>query len=470
MSLFPDMMLPEKKDLMMKDEVNLATHPLCVFGKKDPGPVVHRELGPGYSIKLISNPKADSKIPKGIHLDFLYGLLLLLAEKTHYSFSTNQIMFYGSEAIKAAGKHPTKDHYHLLFETIHFYRWMGIESTELRVLVKGEVKQQVEIVSVIQNYSIVSGLKRGRKKSYTVDPSGYYKVIFTDWVMDNLRSVELSKRLNFSFMMSLSGPIVKKYFRMLDAWRYEGRSSSGEALELEREITHIADMLLLANRTYASEIRKTIDPIHNELIEKQYLHSVDYKNIGGKIIVFYKFSEFSIEQSIIYSELTSRGVNDSIAKRMALEGPLSHENIMTIVRYYDLMKKEKKVTAAYLYSILKSPDFEVINKFLNDHDRTENEERARRDKQKETKMLMTYQQHFEKKADDFLDSLSDDERQIVKAEALSRVKDRGVTRVTSRTYDLTVDIEMRAIAKERMQVPKFDEWLAIQNQKKSVAM
>jgi hypothetical protein len=454
LSLFPDLTAKIENDRFMRDEIHLAKYPLCVFSKTKPDSIVTFRPRPDVEVALISNPEADSQIPRGRHLDYLYAMLYLLAERTHYTFNRNTILFYATEALNVANKLRNAEEYRTLYEAIHYYRWMGIKSTVLKTIFGNDVKQITDVVSIIQNYTIINGARKGRKKDYEVDPSGYYKVVFSDFIMDNLRSIEMSKKLNFSFMMKLSSPICKRYYRLLDVWKYEESVASHPQVRVEREISDIAWQLPLANHKDPSIIRRTIDPLHKELIDLKYLHNVEYVRRSGRMRVAFCFSEFTTEQAVIYTELMQRDVNETVARAVALND--DPYQVMEVIRYYDFKKKEKNVNAAYLYSILKSPNWESIRKCLEEQDKREVASKAEKDSQRKNKMIMVYLQHIESKIDETLSALSEKEQKEIRK--LAKTKVEGQPRITARSYEISVDMAIREIIQAQMKIPHFDDW------------
>jgi len=120
LSLFPDLTAKIENDRFMRDEIHLAKYPLCVFSKTKPDSIVTFRPRPEVEVALISNPEADSQIPRGRHLDYLYAMLYLLAERTHYTFNRNTILFYATEALNVANKLRNAEEYTALYEAIHY--------------------------------------------------------------------------------------------------------------------------------------------------------------------------------------------------------------------------------------------------------------------------------------------------------------------------------------------------------------
>ncbi len=77
-TLFPELASKEKKevDKYIRDDLNFAKHPLCVFSPTEEKVVTWKPT-PDTTWQLISNPDAGSKLPSGRHLDYLYAMIYL---------------------------------------------------------------------------------------------------------------------------------------------------------------------------------------------------------------------------------------------------------------------------------------------------------------------------------------------------------------------------------------------------------
>ena len=458
-SLFPDFSpVRSSNETFIRDERHMALFPLCYFGKEKIGATLTLKPYPNTEYELISNPEDKSEIPRGRHLDYLYALLYLLAEKTHYTFKENIIYFTANEAISAAGKKRMGEEYKTLEEALHYYYWLGIKSTVFYTVEGGKKKPYRERVRIIEEYSVVGGAtKKGRKKSHTIDAQGYYRASFTDFIMNHLRSAEMSSKLNFSFMMKLSGPLAKRYYRLLNVWRAQEEEKGKDViLSLRRNIYDIAWQLPLASRKPAV-IKNIIEPLHAELIELSYLHHVDYVREGDSVFVEFYFSEFTVEQAVIYTELIKRGIAEKAAKNFAIE---TDPNLaMDIIRYCDLKRKEdKSKSSSYLYTVMKNPQMSHIRAFLDEIDhKAQRDLKQKKDLQTE-KLKMVYDQHLEAEIDKAIKHLTAKEKKkyLEMAEEIAA----GTPQITRTMLQRTIDLEFRRIVQtEKVSVLPFNIWL-----------
>lgn len=459
-SLFPEYQKKET-DKFMKDDLNLAKYPLCLFSNKEKKTSVTFYPAPGVEWKIIANKEAGSCIPLGRHLDYLYAMLYLLAESTQFKFNDNTIYFTFQNLMLTAGKKPNKEEFITANEAIINYKWLGIKSTLFKFWDEKEIKSINEATSIIQSYTIIGGIKKGKKKKIEDDPNGYCKVVFSDYIVNNLQSLEMSKKLNFSFMLRLSTPMCRRYFRLLDAWKDEEAISAGNITVLERDIREVAAQIPISDCVNPSVIRRRIDPLHKKLIELNYLRDVKYEKINGSTKVFWYFSEYSVDQILAFEELRKRGVSEVAAKNIALKENI--DKIMDCIRYFDIQKEEKKkkenkdIHAGYIISILQDTDYELIRRTIYEHDKKEEIRRRETAFIKEQKATMMYEHHMEARIEEALKKLSEKELAALKKEAETRIQNIGGS-FKKEAYNMSLKVEMKDIIREMLNIPSFEEW------------
>lgn len=457
-SLFPEYQ-KKKTDKFMRDELNLAKYPLCLFSNKEKKTSVTFYPAPGVQWMIIANKEAGSDIPLGRHLDYLYAMLYLLAESTQYKFDDNTIYFTFHNLIITAGKIPNKEEFRTAMEALINYKWLGIKSTLFKFWDEKEIKSVNEAISIIQSYTIIGGLKRGKKKKVEDDPNGYCKVVFSDYIVKNLQSMEMSKKLNFSFLLRLNTPMCRRYFRLLDAWKEEEGISGRNITVLEREIREVATQIPISDTVNPSVIRRRIDPLHKRLMELNYLKDVKYEKTNGVTKVFWYFSEYTVDQILAYDELCKRGVSELAAKNIVLKENI--ERVMDCIRYYDIKKEDKKdkkeIHPGYLISILQDPDHDLIKKTIYEHNQRAEVRRREADFIKEKEARMIYEQHVETKLRDAIKKLSKKEMDALKTEAEEMMIDTPKN-IRKESYNISLKMAINEIMRERLKLPTFDEW------------
>jgi plasmid replication initiation protein len=109
------------------------------------------------------------------------------------------------------------------------------------------------------------------------------RVLLSRYFMDSYKANYL-KNIDVEFYWSLSSPIAKRLYRLVDKKR-NGRSL------WEAELFSLKDRIPLSDYKYASKIKEKLAPAHTELIEKDFLRRVSYRNSGGNEFVSYEITE-----------------------------------------------------------------------------------------------------------------------------------------------------------------------------------
>ncbi len=380
----------------------------------------------------------------------------MFGESTYYKFDTNTIYFSLNELVTAAGKKRTKEEYQTALDAINNYRWLGIKSSLLKTVQDGKEKFVNEAIGIIQHFTIVGGIKKGRKKSSDADQTGRVKVVFSDYTVNNLRSSELSIRLNFSFMMRLSSPLAKRYFRLLNALRSEREPHNEKIFVLDMDIKQIANLIPIKLMDYNDlwRFKRTVDPIHQEFRDMEFIRKWEYKRENSAVKVAWYFSEYSAEQAVVYMELLKRGVSQSAASKTALTK--EPEEVMDYIRYFDIKKREKTCTPGFLVKIINNPDHDLIKTYLKDYGEKQKHVKREEAYLKEGNLQMMYQQDQDSSAENYLKKLNSEEKKEILRAANERVQNRKY--ITKKSRDIAVDLEMKSIIAEKMRFPSFEEW------------
>lgn len=465
-SLFPEA-VKKGNDKFMREEIHLAKYPLCLFSNKGKKTVVVFYPIPGVEWKLIANKEAESEIPIGRHLDYLYAMLYLLSEDTQYRFDRNTIYFTLNRLVLTAGKSPCKPEFDTAREAIKNYKWLGIKSTLFKVWEDEEPKTVERTISIIQDYTIIEANKKGRKSRFEEDPSGYCSVIFSDYIMKNLRSLQMSKRLNFSFMLKLGSPLARRYFRLIDAWKEEQAVDGKNITVLEKDIVEIATQIPIQDGTHDVYIKRRIDPVHDKLQELHYLRRSDYIKNGKSTKVLWFFSDFNAHEALAFNELSRRGVSEIASKNFILKDRIPAAKIMDCIRYYDIICEQKKrenrtIGPSYLVKVLNDTDYELVKKTIHQHDKRE-EARCRGEafiREEEARLL--YDNFCYRKIREEIDKLSEDEQSRLKEEATASAEEINKYK-NSKTNKMSITIVMVEIMKRKINLPTFEEWYKNKN-------
>jgi hypothetical protein len=108
------------------------------------------------------------------------------------------------------------------------------------------------------------------------------EVTFSEFLFGSIQAGYV-KNLDVEFYFSLSTPLTRRYYRLLDKHRYRGRV-------YEVELRRLAHKLPLHDE-YESQLKRRLDPVHREFIERGFLAAADYRpGASGETIVQLRFT------------------------------------------------------------------------------------------------------------------------------------------------------------------------------------
>jgi plasmid replication initiation protein len=108
------------------------------------------------------------------------------------------------------------------------------------------------------------------------------EVTFSEFLFGSIQAGYV-KNLDVEFYFSLSTPLTRRYYRLLDKHRYRGHV-------YEVELRRLAHKLPLHDE-YESQLKRRLDPVHREFIERGFLAAADYRpGVGGETIVQLRFT------------------------------------------------------------------------------------------------------------------------------------------------------------------------------------
>jgi plasmid replication initiation protein len=136
---------------------------------------------------------------------------------------------------------------------------------------------------ISDTFSLLSEVKLSEYEDSKGERTDRNRVLLSRYFMDSYKANYL-KNIDVEFYWSLSSPIAKRLYRLVDKKR-NGRSL------WEAELFSLKDRIPLSDYKYASKIKEKLAPAHTELIEKDFLRRVSYRNSGGNEFVSYEITE-----------------------------------------------------------------------------------------------------------------------------------------------------------------------------------
>lgn len=459
--LFQDILPPTpSKEQNIRVDIDLLQYPICLLNKKEACYSYSIEIADGHSWQLIGNPEMGLHIPTISELDYLYGLFSILFEQTN--LMSNTIYFLSSEHLKRSGKEKTTEEYKRQYDAIQRYRHLTIKSNILRRQTGlGDDKVEEQSINILQHTRIIGGsLQRGRKK---LDDSreGFWEVTFSDYVMASLRDKQLSAPLNFSWLMSLPSTKTRRLFGLIEVWRLKDIGAKQEGV-VERPLSEVQSLMTIKSSKPA-EVRRILDPCHNELVNAKYMESYSYAQRADTIYVQYHFSEYSIDQRVMWSELVKRGVYASAAKQFVTT--IAPQDLADILKYCDIQKSRKDINGLYIVRVIENRDMDQIRNHNNKYFASMAGQPSR-NQMRERKLTSLYNAHLEQLQDDYIASLADDDRESLRREAIKSIGPIESGLLSEKILAETIEGVMVTLTKERISLPTYEEWLEKSGERK----
>ncbi len=137
---------------------------------------------------------------------------------------------------------------------------------------------------ISDTFSLLTEVKLAEYEGIAGERKDRNRVHLSQYFVDSYRANYL-KHIDARFYWSLSSPIAKRLYRLVDKKR-GGRKS------WEVELFSLKSRIPLSDYRYASKIKEKLAPAHEELISKGFLKSVAYrKNEGGQEYASYEITE-----------------------------------------------------------------------------------------------------------------------------------------------------------------------------------
>ncbi|GGK17383.1 hypothetical protein GCM10008955_08620 [Deinococcus malanensis] len=154
--------------------------------------------------------------------------------------------------------------------------------------------------------------------------SSALRIRLAEPIVRSVRS-QYTKPLDIEFLTSLDRPLTRALYRLLDARRYSPEDPRTPRLSYSVNLIDWAAACKIIDQR-SNKIRSTLQGAHDELIERQYLESVEYDGRGKKQVITYRFvevgghkPELDIQSSPVMAELVSHKVSISVARRLMEE-------------------------------------------------------------------------------------------------------------------------------------------------------
>src|SRR5918994_2447751 len=136
---------------------------------------------------------------------------------------------------------------------------------------------------ISDTFSLLSEVKLSDHEDPKGERTDRNRVLLSQYFVDSYKANYL-KSIDVEFYWSLSSPIAKRLYRLVDKKR------NGRKL-WEAELFSLKDRIPLSDYKYASKIKEKLAPAHTELIEKDFLQRVSYRQSGCNEFASYAITE-----------------------------------------------------------------------------------------------------------------------------------------------------------------------------------
>ena len=294
-----------------RDEMNLAGHPFALL--QAPGRLQEqneivdewpRTLPNGKSVIASWRVGTDAKFGlPGPNEELLYLVLLQLTRELATEGEWPQVVHFSrADLLRRLEWHDNPGRREAL--ALCFERLAAVNITTRWAFWDARAKNYVEssVFHILDSSWIVSE-PPGRKSDK--QPLSWFRwndILFASFLAGNVRSLALD------FTISLDLPTSRRLFRFLDMHRHAQKPPRGE---FSISVMKLRDKLGMTGYAHVSKVKEKLAAAHNELIERGYLRSVEWKKTAdGETLAFYAFENVEMtKDTTLTLETPGRGLN-----------------------------------------------------------------------------------------------------------------------------------------------------------------
>lgn len=298
---------PVLPELITKDELNLAEYPFALLS--DRAPKAMKALAFADTITDIDGKKVERRwIVNGSEA---YGLptasdepvyLALMQMGREQGFQSSVIHFVFGDLLKRLGLSDDGRSYKRVRSSL--LRLTGVQITADRSFFdKAKGRYSTKSFHIFDSFEINGG-PGVREASF---------VRFSEELFGSIQAGALNT-LNFGLYLSLNSSVARRLYRYLDKATFDGKETYRigiHKLAFER--------LGMARSYFPSQIKRLLDPAHEELIQAGFLKAVSYQKGREDELVVYRFSQPNSEQGQLTEALIERGVTAAAARKLVSE-------------------------------------------------------------------------------------------------------------------------------------------------------
>ena len=169
------------------------------------------------------------------------------------------------------------------------------------------------------------------------------RILLSQFFVESYKANYL-KHIDSGFYWSLSSPIAKRLYRLIDKKR------SGRRL-WEVELFSLRDRIPLSNYKFPSKIKEKLAPAHAELLEKNFLEEASFRKGDGKEYASYKIREdfiarkaavqgrhYEEEEIFCIQRLRSEGMDGATAEEL-----VTSHGVNRVMCYVEALPYQKRI-------------------------------------------------------------------------------------------------------------------------------
>ena len=197
---------------------------------------------------------------------------------------------------------------------------------------------------ISDTFSLLTEVKLAEYEGIAGERKDRNRVHLSQYFVDSYRANYL-KHIDARFYWSLSSPIAKRLYRLVDKKRGGRRSWEVELFSLKSRIP-------LSDYKYASKVKEKLAPAHEELVTKGFLKRVAYrKNEGGQEYATYKITEDFHERRVAVTWRSLSPEELFCVQRLQAEGMASEtaENLVAtygpgrVMHYVEALPNQRNI-------------------------------------------------------------------------------------------------------------------------------
>ena len=165
---------------------------------------------------------------------------------------------------------------------------------------------------ISDTFSLLSQVKLSEYEDRAGGRTDRNRVLLSEYFVDSYKANYL-KDIDTQLYWSLSSPVAKRLYRLIDKKRNGQRFWEAELFSLRARIP-------LSDYKYASKIKEKLTPAHEELVEKEFLEAVNYRKGDKQELVGYKISERFHARRVWTGQRQLSGEENFCVQRLKVEG------------------------------------------------------------------------------------------------------------------------------------------------------